>query len=194
MRLVCGNGTYLRGTDGVWRYPWGRPVIGAFDLTLGHLRALGLDREAARDLATANGLALADDERRLGDTNGDGAGPTLAAGDGAEDGADGDDALVLGMMAPELHVELMLVVSDVAELAGVSKATIDSYRYRGYLPDPQAYCSRTPLWARPIIRHWLDHRPGSGWRTDVYGFRERMAPPRRMPISRARRTTGAVDH
>lgn len=52
--------------------------------------------------------------------------------------------------------------------ASVSKATIDSYRHRGSLPTPQVVRGRTPLWARPIISHWLATRPGPGWRSDLY--------------------------
>jgi predicted DNA-binding transcriptional regulator AlpA len=76
--------------------------------------------------------------------------------------------LIVGMTAPELHALTMLTVTDIAKLANVSKSTIDSYRYRGYLPQPQMTRSRTPLWARPIVNHWLHGRPGSGWRTDVH--------------------------
>jgi hypothetical protein len=77
--------------------------------------------------------------------------------------------LVVGMLAPELHVMTMLTVADIGQLAGVSKASIDSYRYRGYLPEPQATRGRPPLWARPIVRRWLQTRPGCGWRSDLYG-------------------------
>ena len=76
--------------------------------------------------------------------------------------------LIIAMSAPELHPMTMLTVADIADAAGVSKSTIDSYRYRGYLPEPQVTRSRTPLWARPIVHRWLEDRPGAGWRSDVY--------------------------
>lgn len=75
--------------------------------------------------------------------------------------------LVVGIHAPELNVHAMMTVADLAREAGVSKATIDSYRSRGYVPHPQAVMGRTPLWARPIIMRWLAMRPGPGWRSDI---------------------------
>ena len=66
--------------------------------------------------------------------------------------------LVVGMLAPELDINLMLTVGQVADRAHVSKATIDSYRYRGLLPEPQVTVGRTPLWARPVVERWVARR------------------------------------
>jgi hypothetical protein len=169
--LTCCNDTYTRTADGRWRYPWGDPVPGACDLTLADLLALhvgeaGPEKLAMRplspeELAWLRGESVEVDavlvrRRRAG-----------------RDPGVGD--LVVGMLAPELHVMTMLTVADIAELAGVSKATVDSYRYRGYLPAPQATRGRTPLWARPIVRRWLHTRPGCGWRSDLYGVSELTA-------------------
>jgi hypothetical protein len=171
--LRCCNDTYARGDDGVWRYSWAEPVPGARDLTLGLARRLGLvdspDADPFEDQDVARLLQSFGLEQPL----------IVDPGD--------PDEVVLGLTAPELMASALLTVADVGELASVSKATIDSYRYRGYLPEPQFVKVRTPLWTRPVIRHWLHQRPGCGWRTDIYGERSAANVSRRMPITRARR-------
>jgi predicted DNA-binding transcriptional regulator AlpA len=163
--LTCCNDTYTRSSDGVWRYPWGDPVPGAVDLTLADVFAISVGDPSPDDVPmrtlTPRELAWVQGET----TELDGV-LVRRSTNGSPPGV-GD--LVVGLLAPELHVLTMLTVADIGELAGVSKATIDSYRYRGYLPRPQATRGRTPLWARPIVRHWLQHRPGCGWRSDLYG-------------------------
>jgi hypothetical protein len=169
------NDTYLRQENGVWIYSWGEPVPRAEDLTLRQALAQrllyeepGLDGRISREQWDwATGLGPISQPVSIETANG------------------GRD-VVVGMQAPELNVLYMLTVTEIAELAAVSKATIDSYRYRGYLPEPQVVKGRTPLWTRPVIRYWLRSRPGSGWRTDVYGTRERTEPERAMPLTTAR--------
>jgi predicted DNA-binding transcriptional regulator AlpA len=172
--LTYCSGTYRRDEDGVWRYPWGDPVLGAADLTLAELMSI----DGVGDAASLASRPLNEDERAwLAGTTADMENVLVVRHAGRPPNA-GD--LVIGMSAPELQVTTMLTVADIAELAGVSKATIDSYRYRGYLPEPQIVRGRTPLWARPIVRHWLETRPGSGWRTDIYhgnGSAPRMDVP-----------------
>ncbi len=163
--LEHGNGTYRRGTDGVWRYPWGDPVPGATDLTVADLLAIhhGTDVETARiPLRAVSQAELEWLTGRNGELD------QIFVRRRGPQGPDTGD-LVVGMWAPELHVLTMLTVNEIADLAEVSKATIDSYRYRGYLPEPQATRGRTPLWARPIVQRWLTTRPGCGWRSDIYG-------------------------
>ncbi len=163
-QLFC-NGTYAR-IDGVWRYPWGEEVAGATDLTLGDLIRIDIDSQCDCAAAVSAFRPLTDAERRW--LSGDpsvGDEVLIRRRPGYRPHA-GD--LIIGLLAPELHPLAMLTVGEIAEAAEVSKATIDSYRYRGYLPEPQAACGRTPLWARPIVRHWLATRPGPGWRTDIY--------------------------
>lgn len=175
--LRCCNDTYTRGPDAVWRYEWGDPVPGAQDLTLGLARQLCLV-EATREASDT------DDVLRL------------CAGFGLPEPVvtdpDDPESAILGVLAPELTASALLTVADVGRLAGVSKATIDSYRYRGYLPEPQFVKVRTPLWTRPVIAHWLAQRPGCGWRTDIYGERSSATVTRRMPITRARRARSAA--
>lgn len=55
-----------------------------------------------------------------------------------------------------------LSIEDVAELAGVSPATIRSYRARGYLPAPDIVLGQSPGWTEKAIRQWLTNRPGRG--------------------------------
>jgi hypothetical protein len=163
--LSCCNGTYTRDPDGVWRYPWGDAVPGGRDLTLADLLALQVEDDDLEALAMRP-LSPAERAWIRGEATGIDlvlvrepfAGAAVGVGD-----------LVVGMLAPELHVVTMLTVADIGELAGVSKTTVDSYRYRGSLPEPQVTKGRTPLWARPIVRRWLQTRPGCGWRSDLYG-------------------------
>jgi predicted DNA-binding transcriptional regulator AlpA len=69
-----------------------------------------------------------------------------------------------GLWAPELAAGRLLGIGHVAQLAGVSPATITSYLSRGQMPDPVVRIGHTPLWSRPIIRQWLAERPGQGRR------------------------------
>jgi hypothetical protein len=168
------NDTYTRGEDGVWRYPWGAPVPGAADLTVADL--LQIDPTASPDPDGFRQLCPEEQEwlaGRRADVE-----QVLVRRRGGQRPDVGD--LIIGMHAPELHPLAMLTVGDIADAAGVSKATIDSYRYRGSLPPPQVVRGRTPLWARPIVNHWLANRPGPGWRTDLYTTQVPPAP-RRIP-------------
>jgi predicted DNA-binding transcriptional regulator AlpA len=167
-RLYCCNGTYSRDADG-WHYPWGEPVPRSSDLILSDMMAIDNGLETAEQVRYFR--PLNEDERRWL------AGEPMVTDNlwlcpRHNDGRPHVGDLIVGMQAPELHILTMLTVGDIAEVAGVSKATIDSYRYRGVLPEPQATSGRTPLWARPIIRHWLATRSGAGWRSDLYGERE----------------------
>ena len=151
-RLRYANDTYERDEFGVWRYRWGDAVPGACDLTLADLLAIhASDAVATRELGRAELEWLAGEREDIGEV--------LGQRHGDRTPTPGD--LVVGMAAPELHVQLMLTVADVAEMAHVSKATIDSYRSRGSLPEPQVQRGRTPLWSRPVIQRWLANRPGA---------------------------------
>lgn len=161
--LVCCNGTYVRESGG-WHYRWGDPVPNATDLTLADLMLVDRCAEAVESIGQFRPLTAAE-RRWLAGEHGAIEEVLLRRGNGRRPHA-GD--LIVGLLAPELHVQMMLTTGDIANAAGVSKATIDSYRYRGYLPEPQATCGRTPLWARPVISRWMATRPGSGSRTDLY--------------------------
>ena len=159
MQKDCWYGVYERLPDGRWLYPWGDEVLGARDVTVRDVLQMGpvAGRECSADGTGALGEdPLSDPPQDLSD-------------------ADADLDRVVGMTAPELHVRAMLTLGDIAEMVGVARDTIAAYRYRGYLPEPQAFVGRTPVWSRPVVRHWLENRPGNGWRTDIYGDREEYA-------------------
>lgn len=173
----CCSGSYVRQTDGRWTYVWGASVPGSADLLLREVLAL---RDPVRfGPGTEVPHATAEEQRWARSLCGIEEPVTVRHPDGSRD-------LVVGMRAPELEVVALLTVQDIAEELYVSKATVDSYRHRGHLPEPQVVKGRTPLWSRPIVRHWMAHRPGAGWRTDVHGSREGFMPERTLPISRAR--------
>lgn len=163
LQLQVCNGTYTRNAEG-WHYPWGARVPNATDLTLADLMAVDDTIDCVDGVQSFRKLTAAERRWLAGETVAidqvllrQRPGYRANAGD-----------LIIGMMAPELQALMMLTVGDISELAGVSKATIDSYRYRGYLPQPQIVRGRTPLWSRPIVHHWMACRPGSGWRSDIY--------------------------
>lgn len=162
------GGTYVR-RDGTWSYAWGGAVQGAVDVTI-------VDALRRRDGVDIPRSITEDDVAWACRVHGTSR-PLLTVS------IRGERRLVVGLDAPELQVSATLTVADVSELAGVSKATIDSYRYRGTLPEPQIVLARTPLWVRPVIARWLASRPGAGWRSDVY---RGGAPTRTLPITRAR--------
>ena len=159
------SGTYFRDPDGVWRYSWGDKVPGAVDLTLADL--LAIDQRADDPSSPVPMRPVSKEELEWLTGQSENLENVLVRRNGRRAPTCGD--LIVGMSAPELQVLTMLTVSDIAELANVSKATIDSYRYRGYLPAPQAVRGRTPLWSRPVVQRWLQTRPGCGWRSDIYG-------------------------
>lgn len=157
------NGTYLRDEQ-AWRYPWGNPVPGARDLTLGDVMTIDGDAEGAAAIELFRPLTAAERRWLEGDASAISQVP-LRSRNGHRPHI-GD--VIIGMHAPELHPMTMMTVGDIAAAAGITKATVDSYRYRGYLPEPQVVRGRTPLWARPIVRYWMATRPGPGARTDIY--------------------------
>lgn len=166
MERTCCYGVYERTSNGEWLYPWGDPVPGARDLTLGEVLRLGLMHDGS--IISRDGL-----------TDGLREDPLVDHRPPPVDEVDWEDhetlGRVVGLDAPELHVRAMLTIADIADMTGVAPDTIAAYRYRGYLPEPQAVIGRTPVWSRPIIRHWLKTRPGNGWRTDIYGDRAEYA-------------------
>ncbi len=178
-------GVYRRTPQGQWVYPWGDPVPGARDVTVGDVLRLGLIEAEGEEAMTDLGSNL--DHDAMVDH----------ATDGLAEAANLAEATdrVVGLDAPELHVRAMLTISDIAEMVGVAPDTIAAYRYRGYLPEPQAVIGRTPVWSRPVIRYWLQTRPGNGWRTDIYGDRaehdERVRHTRAVRRQQRRRRSRA---
>ncbi|MDJ0363148.1 transcriptional regulator [Rhodococcus sp. H29-C3] len=70
-------------------------------------------------------------------------------------------------MSDELTIaEVLALIEDKTGKAMPAK-TWSSYVARGQAPKPARHLSRTPLFAREDIEHWIDNRPGSGARTDL---------------------------
>ena len=154
---VC-NGTYRRLPDGAWCYFWGAAVPGARDLTLGEVLVTDPGAHVGEIAASFRTLRAAERAWLAGEQTGTAGVAVRRRGTLPPHAGD----LILGLLAPELHVQALMTVADVARVAGVSKATVDSYRYRDELPPPQATSGRTPLWSRPVVRHWLASRGEAG--------------------------------
>jgi hypothetical protein len=52
----------------------------------------------------------------------------------------------------------LFTVERVAELAGISQATVRAYAARGQMPAPTGKVGRSPIWAPETIQPWLDAR------------------------------------
>lgn len=48
----------------------------------------------------------------------------------------------------------MLTITDVAERVGVKRQTIDAYRLRGLMPEPDGYLGKSPWWRAKTIDRW----------------------------------------
>jgi hypothetical protein len=55
-----------------------------------------------------------------------------------------------------------LTTADVADVLGVTPATVRSYAARGVLPKPDGHLARTPWWRPDTIIEWKASRPGQG--------------------------------
>lgn len=161
--LAARRGNYLRHDDGTWRYALsGEPVPGARDVTLAERYSAAPRVRLASDtyllvdrawivrpeLAWCSGEAR--DDLPL----------DLAPDDSAVplDAFTARGSVVVDIHAPELHLDDMLTIADVARATGVQPLTIRAYRSRDQMPAPAALLGEaprfTPLWPRPIIRHW----------------------------------------
>lgn len=158
--MLCYD-TYERHGLDDWRYSWGDAVPGGTDLTVRMVMQLGTPGLRVEGLTRAEVIA-----RILEDAVAD-----CPPGTELHSVDDTVAGVVVGILAPELHVRAMMTIADIADVASVTADTISAYKYRGYLPLPQMTIARTPLWARPIVRRWMASRPGLGWRTDLYGDR-----------------------
>lgn len=146
------RGTYVRDADGTWSYRWGDPVPNARDVHLSDvLPLLGPTTLRRSDIHALREQDLALVTARYGVD-----GPMRTRR------RDGREDAIVGMSAPEVEAANMMTVACLADAASVSKATIDSYRYRGLLPEPQTVISRTPLWSPVIVARWLGEREEAG--------------------------------
>jgi hypothetical protein len=69
---------------------------------------------------------------------------------------------VAGMAAPELHPFNLLGVDGVAQVLGVTTASVRSYLARGQMPAPVARIGGSPVWSRPQIERWVPTRRARG--------------------------------
>ena len=160
---------YLRDRRGTWRYTaTGQAVPGARDLTLRSLYRFPVHHGSVHvpvDLVRTEaelGWCLRWRHTLTTRLNGRRSVTVLRIPVGEWDRrAD----VPFGLWAPELTAGRLLGISDVAQLAGVSPATITAYLSRRRMPEPVMRVGHTPLWSRPVIRQWLAARPGQGRRT-----------------------------
>ena len=52
-----------------------------------------------------------------------------------------------------------LTISEIAEVTGLKVDTINKYRTRATLPEPDFVIGRTPVWKRETIESWNALRP-----------------------------------
>jgi len=70
-------------------------------------------------------------------------------------------------MTDELTTAQVLALIEAETGKAISPSTWSSYVARGQAPKPARHLSRTPLFAREDIEHWIRNRPGMGARTDL---------------------------
>ena len=151
---------YVRSAAGEWLYEWDGPVPGARDLMLRDVFGFEVVETAARGVAVVIPVDVWEDEPRLSwcaaywDARAASAviEVPLAAWDAHDE--------VVGMDAPELSARQLLDTEAVADLAGCSPRTVANYLARGLMPLPVARLGGSPVWPKPLIRHWLATRPG----------------------------------
>lgn len=157
------RGSYWRDPAGLWRYLiGGQPVPGARDVTTAerYLPCPRVDRggrswvllepdwvSGPRARAELAGLAA----ELLADADG-----LLAA----EEALLADPDAVVDLYAPELAVDALIGMADIAALTGAEQTTVRSWLRRGVLLAPAAWVGPRliPLWARPPIRLWVAAR------------------------------------
>jgi predicted DNA-binding transcriptional regulator AlpA len=74
-----------------------------------------------------------------------------------------------------------------ADYIGKPVGTIDTYRQRQRLPEPDGMLGRSPWWWRSSIDHWLKTRPRPGYNAATHAKEAPSATPKATP--RRRRTT-----
>jgi len=161
------RGSYWRDSGGLWRYLiGGQPVPGARDVTAEerYLPCPRVDRGGRR------WVLLEPDW-----VSGPRARPELAGLAGgllqdavglmaAEDAVLADPGAVVDLYAPELALDALIGMADIAALIGAEQATVRSWLRRGVLPAPAGWVGPRviPLWARPPIRLWVAARSTPG--------------------------------
>lgn len=55
------------------------------------------------------------------------------------------------------HKEELVGVKEIAELLGIDRATVASWRHQGRLPNPDYIISNNPVWFTCEIIFWVHH-------------------------------------
>ena len=167
---------YYRDHRGRWRYvATGERVPGAGDITLARL--YGSPRRGSPYMEVPAALARSEEEllwcQDIGAEMGFAAVPRANGRRGRRDRsisvllvprADWQQRarVSLGMTAPELAPDRLLDLEAVARATGVERATMRAYIARGQGPEPVAHLGGSPMFTRPVVRHWSEARPGQG--------------------------------
>ena len=149
---------YVRSVVGEWEYEWGGVVPGARDLRLS-------DRYSFPEEDLADGRQVLLLPLALWQAD-----PALSWCAAYWDPRARDEMIrvpkaawdahdeVVGMTAPELHH--LLDTAAVAKLLRCRPNTITVYLAKGLMPQPVYRFGGSPTWPEPLIRHWLETRPG----------------------------------
>lgn len=65
---------------------------------------------------------------------------------------------IAGMAAPELHPLNLVGIDGVAQLLGVTTASVRAYGARNQMPPPMARIGGSPVWSRLLIERWIPTR------------------------------------
>ena len=55
---------------------------------------------------------------------------------------------------PQQHAGRLLGIHEIADAFGVERATVDQWRRRGVLPDPDVDLQGGPVWWESTLRRW----------------------------------------
>lgn len=77
----------------------------------------------------------------------------------------------------QLPLYKIRTMADFADAVGCALNTMQSYRSRGYLPEPYAYVQDVPVWSDAQMRAFLRTRPGRGARRDVIAAEDARPTP-----------------
>jgi len=151
------DGTTWYRPDQIWDTAsedwYHRPVRAAVTVTAAHMHAAGT-ADATR------GRLLS-----IGEANTDMAVPSRWLDDLARwaqqhpEGFSLQDSVVT-LTAPELAVDQMVSVAEMAQIGGIAASTLRAYiaRGEGEVPFPQAVTVGRSLWARPVAEDWAQAR------------------------------------
>jgi hypothetical protein len=69
---------------------------------------------------------------------------------------------VVGVTAPELAVDALIGLAELARIAGLTHDSVRTYLARGAVPAPTARVGSTPLWSLPVVLVWASNRRPPG--------------------------------